>query len=442
VTATEVSNPDFGGAEATRVRYWVIVFAVALAVITFIDRVCMSFAAPFVSKDLGLNSVQMGYAFSAFAGAYALFEIPGGYLGDWLGPRRVLLRIVIWWSAFTALTGAVWNVGSLVTMQALFGAGEAGCFPNLTKTFMVWLPRRERVRAQGTMWLAARWGGAFTPLVVYHVLRMVHFHWRPVFVLFGGVGIFWAAWFYSWYREDPGQNPNVNAAELALLRENQEMARGHRNIPWPKLLRSPQIWLLCLQYFCCSYGWYFYITWLPTYLRNARHLELEKSAILGMLPLFLGGIGAFVSGVVSSHANRWTGSTAKTRRLIAYVGFAGASAMLLLVTRLENPLLAMVAMGIASFCNDLVMPQSWGACMDIGREYAGTVSGTMNMFGNLGGAVSPLMTGYLLRWTHSNWNVTLYTSAGVYALAILWWSLLDPVTPLKREEEEPPTAVA
>ena len=116
--------------------------------------------------------------------------------------------------------------------------------------------------------------------------------------------------------------------------------------------------------------------------------------------------------------------------------------MLLLVTRLANPLLAMVAMGIACFCNDLVMPQSWGACMDIGREYAGTVSGTMNMFGNLGGAVSPLMIGYLLRWTHSNWNVALYTSAGVYALAILWWSLLDPVTPLKREEEEPPTAVA
>jgi sugar phosphate permease len=435
MTTTEVQNLGFGGAEATRVRYWVIVFAVALAVITFIDRVCMSFTAPFVSKELGFNSIQMGYVFSAFAGAYALFEIPGGYLGDRLGPRRILIRIVMWWSVFTALTGAAWNAGSLVTVQALFGAGEAGCFPNLTKTFTVWLPRPERVRAQGIMWLAARWGGALTPLVVYQALWMFHFHWRPVFVLFGGVGVVWAALFHRWYRDDPRQNPMVNAAELALLRENRELARGQKSIPWLRLLGSPQVWFLCLQYFCCSYGWYFYITWLPTYLRNARHLELEKSAILGMLPLFFGGVGAFVSGVVSSHLNRWTGDSAKTRRLIAYVGLAGASAMLLLVTRLGNPLSAMLAMGLACFCNDLVMPQSWGACMDIGGKYAGTLSGTMNMFGNLGGAVSPLVIGYLLRLTHSNWDITFYTSAAVYALAIVWWSLLDPVTPLEREEQ-------
>src|SRR6185437_2942420 len=117
----------------TRVRYWVIVFAVTLAVITYIDRVAMSFAAPLVSRDLGLTQVQMGLAFSAFVTAYALFEIPSGFLGDWIGPRKVLMRIVLWWSAFIALTGATWNFASLFTTQALFGAGEAGCFPNLTK---------------------------------------------------------------------------------------------------------------------------------------------------------------------------------------------------------------------------------------------------------------------------------------------------------------------
>src|SRR5438046_2301171 len=150
----------------SRVRYWVIVFAVTLAVVTYIDRVAISFAAPFISKDLGLTKVQFGWAFTAFGWAYALCEIPGGYLGDWIGPRRVLARIVVWWSFFTAATGWVWSLPSLLVTRFLFGAGEAGCFPNLTKAFTTWLPPNERVRAQGITWLSARWGGAFTPLLV------------------------------------------------------------------------------------------------------------------------------------------------------------------------------------------------------------------------------------------------------------------------------------
>src|ERR1035438_5965872 len=140
---------------ATRVRYWVIVFAVSLAVITYIDRVSIATAAPSIQRDLGLDDVQMGWAFSAFAWAYALFEIPGGFLGDWMGARRVLLRVVAWWSFFTAATGWAFSFASLVVTRSLFGAGEAGCFPNLTKTFTTWLPHHERVRAQGIMWLSA-----------------------------------------------------------------------------------------------------------------------------------------------------------------------------------------------------------------------------------------------------------------------------------------------
>src|SRR6516162_3907628 len=142
-------------ATPSRVRYWVIVFPVALAVVTYIDRVSISFAAPAISQDLGLDSVQMGWVLFAFASAYALFEIPGGYLGDRSGPRSVLMRIVLWWSFFTAATGWAWSYASLVVTRFLFGAGEAGCFPNLTKAFTVWLPERERVRAQSITWLSA-----------------------------------------------------------------------------------------------------------------------------------------------------------------------------------------------------------------------------------------------------------------------------------------------
>src|SRR5579859_3343989 len=419
----------------TRVRYWVIVFAVTLAVITYIDRVAMSFAAPLVSRDLGLTQVQMGLAFSAFVTAYALFEIPSGFLGDWMGPRKVLMRIVLWWSAFIALTGATWNFASLFTTQALFGAGEAGCFPNLTKAFTTWLPRSERVRAQGIMWLSARWGGAFTPLLVYLIFQVMT--WRYAFMAFGIIGVVWAIFFYRWFRDDPHDNKSINAAELELLRPNRELvAASHAHVPWAKFARSPTVWMLCAQYFCLSYGWYFYITWLPTYLQKSRGVEIGKSAVLSILPLFLGGLGSLVCGLVSAPLARRLGSVARARKLMAYLGFTGASLLLIVSIHMPNPVATMVLMGFASFCNDLVMPGSWGACMDVGGRYAGTLSGTMNMMGNLGGAVSPTAIGLILHWTHNNWDAAFYVSAAVYFCGSFFWMLMDPVTPIGEQERD------
>src|SRR5262245_22620380 len=227
-------SPVVHGQRATRVRYWVVVFAVTLAIVTYIDRVCISFAAPFMRQELGLTPVQMGLAFSAFGWAYALFEIPGGFLGDWMGPRRVLMRIVLWWSFFTAATGWVFNFISLVITRFLFGAGEAGCFPNLTKAFTTWLPPNERVRAQGIMWLSARWGGAFTPPLVNLVFLFVS--WRRGFEIFGALGVVWAFFFYRWYRDNPMDNRGMNQAERDLVRSSAELAREHAHVPWGKFI--------------------------------------------------------------------------------------------------------------------------------------------------------------------------------------------------------------
>jgi MFS family permease len=407
----------------------VIVFAVTLAVITYVDRVSISFAAPSIQKDLGLTSVQMGWAFWAFGWCYALFEIPGGYLGDWMGPRKVLIRIVLWWSFFTAATGWAWSFLSLTVTRALFGMGEAGCFPNLTKTFTTWLPERERVRAQGIMWLSARWGGAFTPPLVALVMRLVG--WRHAFEVFGGLGVAWAILFYVWYVNDPLQNPKLNAAERDLLRESSKLASGHGDVPWRRVLRSRQVWMICWQYFCLSYGWYFYITWLPTYLRQARHMEITSTALLSVLPLLFGGLGNPAGVVAGAWLLRKTGDMAKARRIMAYLGFAGASGFLAFSTTVHNPLLAMLSVGMASFSNDLVMPGAWAAVMDIGGKYAGSLAGAMNMLGNMGGAISPLAIGYILRWSGNNWNLTFYVSAAVYLMGIVCWRFLDPVTPLE-----------
>ena len=288
----------------TRRRLGVIGFAVALAVVTYIDRVCISQAAPAMRADLGLSAAQMGWAFSAFFWAYALFEVPSGWLGDRIGARKVLMRVVIWWSFFTAATGWVFNFGSLLVTRAMFGAGEAGCFPNVTRAFTTWLPRSERLRAQGILWLSARWGGAFTPLLV--ALLLEHLSWRRTFELFGLLGVVWAVLFYRWYRDDPRLCPGINAAELALLPPTEEVTLGHDKVPWRALVQSRSVWLLCLQFFCLNFGAVFYITWLPTYLREARGMTLTQGAVLAGLPLFFGGLGSLFCGFISAPLARWT----------------------------------------------------------------------------------------------------------------------------------------
>jgi MFS transporter, ACS family, glucarate transporter len=413
----------------TRARYGTIAFCIALAVITYIDRVCISQAAPAMRADLGLSPIQMGWAFSVFAWAYAVFEVPGGWLGDRLGARRVLMRIVIWWSFFTAATGWVWNITSLLVTRTLFGAGEAGAFPNMTRIFTTWLPGRERERAQAILWLSSRWGGALTPLLVAYILQFMS--WRRAFELFGALGVAWAIAFYRWYRDDPSEHASVNRAELAMLPPPSETAAVAGHLPWRLLMAKPAVWLLCAQYACLSYGWWFYVTWLPTYLRDARGTSVKMGALLAGLPLLLGGLGCLISAALIPRIARATGSVARARRIIAIVGFLGASASIFVFTTVQDPVKAMLVLGMAGLFNDFVMPAAWAGCMDIGGRYAGTVSGTMNMFGSIAGALSPLVVGYLLFWTSQNWTLTFYVSAAIYSLGAVCWLFLDAHTPLE-----------
>ncbi len=425
--------PDFTDStnqKPSRVRYWVVVFAVTLAIITYIDRVALSQAAPTITKDLNLTKEQMGWCFSAFLIFYALLEIPSGVLGDRYGPRTVLMRIVVWWSFFIAASGRAWNFVSLAVIETLFGAGEAGAFPNIAKAFSVWLPRDERVRAQGIVWLSARWGGAITPLLVYQIFRYVS--WRNAFGLFGLMGVAWAFFFYRWFRDRPADNPKVNAAELRLLQSAEHNAEVHGSIPWGKFARSSQVWLLCAQYFCLSYSWYFYVTWLPTYLKEGRHQDPAGIALLAGLPLFFGGIGSIVTGFISKPLAKVLGSVARTRRVLACTGFVGASLLLVVSTQLQDPTAAVLAMAMASFCNDMAMPGSWGACMDVGGRYAGTLSGAMNMLGNGGGALASSIAPKILKATSNDWNFVIFVAAAVYFAGAFFWLGLDPVTPLER----------
>jgi MFS family permease len=412
-------------------RRVVLFFAVTLAIITYVDRVCISQAAPAMQAELGLTKIQMGYAFTAFGWAYALFEIPGGWLGDRIGPRKVLMRVVGMWSIFTVATGWAWNLWSLVVSRFFFGMGEAGCFPNITKAFANWFPAAERVKAQGILWLSARWGGAFTPLLVGWMLASggagkfgLGLHYRWVFVIFGLLGVVWALSFYRWFRDFPKDHPSVSAAELAVIGETQH--RGDHSMPWGKLLASRTVWMLWAQYFFMSYAWYFYITWFPTYLKEQfTSMSDMQRALLACVPLFFGGIGSILAGLISARLDVWLGSIARTRRWLGVLGMGAAGILLLISMQLQTPVASVFAIGLAALCSDLAMPGAWGACMDVGGRHTGALSGSMNMMGQVGGAIAPMAVPLVLAATNNNWNINMGFFALSYFLGAICWGFIN-----------------
>jgi ACS family glucarate transporter-like MFS transporter len=275
--------------------------------------------------------------------------------------------------------------------------------------------------------MCARLGGAFTPWLVYLCLKCVS--WRAAFGLFGLLGVIWAILFFAWYRDNPRTHKDVNAAEARLLPVEAENA-GHFKAPWKKLFTSRTVWCLCGQYFACSYSFYFFITWFPTYLLEARHFDVGQSALLAGTPLCLGACGALLAGWLSPILSRRFGSLAKTRRGLGAAGAAGGACFLVVATWLTNPYLAVLAIALVAFCNDIQLPGAWTACMDVGGQSVGTLSGTMNMMGNIGGFLSSVICGHLVQATGS-WDLAFYATAAAYVLGMFCWLGMDPVTPLE-----------
>lgn len=415
------------GARPTNARRSIVVFGATIASLSFLDRTAISQAAPSMAKDLHLSAAQMGLAFSAFGFAYSAGEIPSGWLCDRFGARRLLTRVIFLWSLFTAATGWVWNFQSLFTTRLLFGAGESGCFPGLASVFRRWLPQTDRNSAEGVKAASARWGAAVAPPIIVALYRWLG--WREVFQLFGFVGIVIGIAFFRWYRDEPREHPGVNDAELSLIPVSGP-ARAHAGVSWTRLARSGTVWALGLQWFSHYYGFYFYITWLPIYLSQARHLNLRQESFAAGLPLFTAGLGSLFAGWALSGLTRRIGSTASARRLLCYISYGGAAALLMLFTWIGNPLVAVCILSLSSFASEFSGPASWTTAMDIGGDHVGTVSGFMNTVGQLGGSVAPAVTGFLLAASGNAWNVAFYISALIYAAGGVCWLFIDPVNRL------------
>lgn len=406
--------------QPSRARHKLLVFTTVLAIITYLDRVAISSAAPAVRSELGLTAIQMGWVFSAFTWTYAIFEIPSGWMGDVMGPRKVLSRIVIWWSVFTAATGAAWSFGSLVVCRLLFGMGEAGAFPNTSRSFARWFPVSERGAAHGWVFMGTRMGGAITPPLV--VALMASIGWRQAFYLFGLLGVVWAWFWWRWFRDEPSQHPEVNAAELAIIQADREATGEHARFKWSALL-SPNLLLVYGMYFTMGYTLYFNLTWLPTYLKDVRGFTLEQAGWLSGVVLFTGGVMTYAGGKLTDALVRRYGL--KIGRSMGVVALPIAGALLIAAASTDSPVGAALLLAATLGVADLAVSSCWSICHDIGGPHAGIVTGAMNTWGNIGGALSPLVVGYAVGWWNS-WTIPFYITAGVYVFGAVCTFFVDP----------------
>jgi MFS family permease len=424
------------------VRYGVLGFACSLAMITYLDRVSFGTVAPYIQKEFGFNDHIKGLVFSAFGWGYALFEIPSGWLGDVFGPRRTLIRIVIWWSVFTALTGSIFPmlaIGGLILVQFLFGVGEAGAFPNIARAQASWFPFTERGFAQGAVWMSGRFAGGMTPIVISLLIFSqgtgdgAVTHWRHAFWIFGCLGAIWCIAFHVWFKDRPEDKAGVNAAELALIRHGGDLRPvGHAGVPWKRILGSRNLWFLCIMYFCSSYGWYFNITWLSSYLKEVHNVTKEsagyKYGLMAGLPLLLGSTACLIGGLLTDFIIRRTGNQKWGRRFCGMLGHGLCGVCYLIAANVESPWACILAISIGTFWNDLTMGSSWASCLDIGGRYAGIVSGCMNTIGNLGAAVAGFSTAKVLglfETKSAGWHANFILFACLYGVAVVMWSMFD-----------------
>ncbi len=409
----------------TRARHVVLGFVLGLTAIAYLDRVCIAVAAPAMKADLGLSDAQMGYVFSAFTLAYALFEVPSGWLADRFGPRLMLTRIVVWWSILTAATGLSRGFLSLFLLRLLFGMGEAGAFPGTARAFAHWLPARERGRAFGLAVMSGVLCGAVTQPLVVALLQVIS--WRHLFAIFGLVGIVWAVAFYIWFRDDPRRHRGVNGEEIRII--GQDPPQPHGPIPWGAMLRSRTLLALCLMYMSAIYGWYFYLTWLPTYLLRARGFGMRQVGWLAALPYLGLGAGVLSGGFISDRlSRRWP--SRRARRLPGLIGLPLAAATIVGSVATHDPIASTLLLAAAAGLGALAVAPAWVVCLEIGGRNAGVISGAMNTFGNLGGALSPLVVGLWLE-AGGSWDAPLLSLAGFYLLAAVCWLAIDPERPIR-----------
>jgi MFS family permease len=406
-----------------------------LTVITYLDRVCISVAGPRIQDSLHLSPTQWGWVTGIFSLSYAAFEIPTGLLGDRIGARKVLTRVVLWWSAFTTFTGMAGGYYSMLVTRFLFGAGEAGAFPNISVVIARWFPIHERGRAFGIILAATQLGGALAPLLVVPI--QIRYGWRTSFYVFGIVGVAWAALWYAWYRDSPAQKSGVTAAEIA---ETQGLVSGtHHTLPWGLALRSINFWRVPTICFCYIYTNVFFATWFHTYLVKAHGFS-EKQLLLSSLPFFVAACANLAGGLASHLLVKRIGLK-WGRCSIGVLGLGVACVSMIAVFFAQSPYAALALLCLSYAGITFQQPIMFAVCLDIGGAYSGAIVGCMNSASGVAGFVASLAFGYLVGHT-GNYNLPFVPMAALLLIGAYTWLKFDPNEQLTPAAALPTPALA
>jgi len=420
---------DLAAIAPTRTRWWMLVLFSLMYLIAYLDRGIISVAQPEMRAAFGLSLGQMGLVLAAFTWAYALGQVPVGWLGDRFGPKRVLTVLLTWTSTAAMLTGAATGLGSLFTARFLLGIGESGAFPVASRGMQLWFAPSERGRIQGITHFFSRFAVAITPLTAGGLL--LAYGWRTMFYVFGAIGFLWVAAFWWFYRERPEDHLHVNRAELSQIRGVNEdgsirtLSLARPVTPWRQILTSPNMWWIALGYCCFFFGTNFYLTWYPTYLREYRGLSIVSLGFWGSIPLVAGMLGDVVGGWLSDIILKRTGKAKLARRGIAAPGFLLAGVFLIPAATAGDATTSILCLATSFFFLEWVIGPAWAVPMDVGGRFSGTVTGIMNMAGALAASLTPIVYGSL--FGRGYWVAPFLVSAAVLALgALIWTFLIDP----------------
>lgn len=404
-------------------RYRVLALLCSLTTLTYLDRICISIVGIRIKTEFALTNSQFGWVLASFSLAYALFEIPSGVLGDRIGPKALFIRIVLLWSIFTALTGLAAGLISLMIIRFLFGMGESGTYPNCMIVISRWFPVQEIGRSLTWVGIGSQIGSAIAPLIIIPIA--VAYGWRASFYVNAVIGVFWVLICYAWFRNFPSEMKKISPQEITYIENNRRFSNSHTHISWKIILRNKNLWALMLMYFCCQWANYFFVAWMPVYLVEGRHFT-ENAMKEIVFTLFIAGIAGFlIGGFVGDLLVKRKGLRFG-RRFVGMTGLGICGLLIFLAAILpQNNLVAFCLIAGNGFFSFGVMV-SYAICTDIGRNNAGTVTGAMNFFGQMGAFFLAIIFGKIVDLTH-NFDYPLFVVAFVILTGALLWLGIDPL---------------
>ena len=429
-TSNEVRPQAAPPGRRTNYRWMLAFFAMLMVFMNYVDRVNLAVGAPSIMKELHFTKVDLGFFSTVFFLSYALFQIPSGRLAEYFGHRKIVPLSLAWWSIFTSLTAVCHTYGGWVVVRALFGIGEAPCYPGLNTGIFNWFPKRERGRAVGMMLLGSKIGPVFG--IPACTLLMIHYGWRSIFWVCGAIGLVIALAYYLLIRTYPHESPFVNQAELEHIADGQPVAKptaAPKKAPWGEFLSSPQFWCLGIQLGTANFVSYVFIAWLPVYLLEAHHFSLKAMGFAAAIPEGSFALGNIVCGLLTDYLIGNKLATSKARAWFGGIGQLMCCFGLYMTAISEGKVATIFWLSVALAFLGFSMNSTWTSASDLGGKFSGTVSGFMNFLANIIGGLAPIIVAWVA--TGWGWKAAILVTALSGIIGAIAWVFVRPHRPLR-----------